>query len=257
MMPDLVQRRCGAASPPPSLATLLHHLGFASPKARVVSAHLTAAKGLASRGPRGRRWDITRASAQLLRLCGECRQLGPLGLARRPLGPHRRAPRRPTRGHRKGSKVWGLLDSCSGPCFSTGPEGRFHSESSVAVLCAGLSHTRRHVVVRQEGARSHTSQALQDFCQAQAARLTLEHWPSGTPPIAIRVHTWGRRGQKRPPMCSIVLTVRRDTRKSTAPCFFWLKRPVRSRSGRRAPVTRSAPRRHHGARNIFGKSIEC
>ena len=64
MRHDLVQRRCGAASPPPSLATLLHPLGFSSPQARVVSAHLPQPQAWHGVGPRGRRWDITRASAQ-------------------------------------------------------------------------------------------------------------------------------------------------------------------------------------------------
>ena len=201
MRHDLVQRRCGAASPPPSLATLLHPLGFSSPQARVVSAHLPAATGLAWRRTTWPQMGHHARQRTALRLCGDAASWahwGSLSDTWAPTGEH---PAVPTRGQRKGSKVCGLLASCAGQFFSTGPEGRFHSESSVAFRRAGLSHTRRHVVVRQEGARSHTSQALQDFCQAQAARVTLEHWPSSSPDCHPRAHL-GKKGKKRGHPCA-------------------------------------------------------
>jgi transposase len=46
MMQDRIQSRGGGADPPPSLATVLHNLGFASPQARVVAAPLHEAKRL-------------------------------------------------------------------------------------------------------------------------------------------------------------------------------------------------------------------
>ncbi len=53
-----------------------------------------------------------------------------------------------------------------------------------------LSHTHRHVVVMHDGARSHTSQALQDCCQAQAAHLTMAQWPSYSPDVTPIAHLW-------------------------------------------------------------------
>jgi transposase len=90
-------------------------------------------------------------------------------------------PEVPTSGTRKGYKVFGLIASCSGRFFYNGHEGRLNSESSAAVLRDVLSHTRRHVVVMQDGARAHTSQAMQDFFKAHAARLTMEQLPSSSP----------------------------------------------------------------------------
>jgi hypothetical protein len=58
---------------------------------------------------------------------------------------------------------------------------RFNSESYAAFLRDVRSQTRRHIVVMQDGARSHTSQAMHDFFQAHAARLTIEPLPSYSP----------------------------------------------------------------------------
>jgi hypothetical protein len=51
----------------------------------------------------------------------------------------------------------------------------------MALLRDVLSQTRRHGVVMQEGARYHTSQAMQDFFKAHAARLTIAPLPSSSP----------------------------------------------------------------------------
>jgi transposase len=86
--------------------------------------------------------------------------------------------------------MFGLIDSCSGRFFYKGHEGRFNSESYMAVLLDVLSHTRRHVVVIQDGARYHTSQAMQDFFKAHAARLTIEQFPSYSPDFHPIEHLW-------------------------------------------------------------------
>jgi len=46
MMQALIQRHCGGEYPPPYIATLLSHMGFAYQKARCVSDQLHAAKRL-------------------------------------------------------------------------------------------------------------------------------------------------------------------------------------------------------------------
>jgi transposase len=95
-----------------------------------------------------------------------------------------------TSGNRKGSKVFGLIDDFSGQfCYKT-QEGRFNSASYAAFLLDVLSQTRRHVIVSQDGARSHTSQAMQQFFNAQAARLTIEQLPSYSPDFNPIEHLW-------------------------------------------------------------------
>lgn len=67
---------------------------------------------------------------------------------------------------------------------------RFNSESYAAFLRDVRSQTRRHIVVMQDGARSHTSQAMHDFFQAHAARLTIEPLPSYSPDFNPIEHLW-------------------------------------------------------------------
>jgi transposase len=74
--------------------------------------------------------------------------------------------------------------------FSSQPEGRLNAESSAAFLRDVLAQTRRHVMVMQDGARYHTSQAMQDFFKAHATRLTIEQLPSYSPDCNPIEHLW-------------------------------------------------------------------
>ena len=65
-----------------------------------------------------------------------------------------------------------------------------HSESSAAFSLDVLAQTRRHVVVIQDGARYHTSQAMQQFFNAHVARLTMEPLPSDSPDFNPIEHLW-------------------------------------------------------------------
>ena len=96
----------------------------------------------------------------------------------------------PPSGKRKGYKVFGLIDDFSGQFFYKTHEGRFNSASYAAFLLDVLSQTRRHIVVIQDGARYHTSQAMQQFFSAHAARLTLEQLPSYSPDFTPIEHLW-------------------------------------------------------------------
>ena len=194
-LPDLIQSRFGVAYHPQYLATLLHHLGFSSQKARVVSDHLKEAQRLAWRRTTWPKLVQHARQRNALLLCGDaarCAQWGSLSSTWAPTGAQ---PAVPTSGKRKGYKVCGRIDSCSGRLFSTGQEGRLNSESSAAFLLDVRSHTRRHVVVMHDGARSHTSQAMHDFFKAHAARLTMEPLPSYSPAVNPREHLW-KKGKK-------------------------------------------------------------
>jgi transposase len=52
------------------------------------------------------------------------------------------------------------------------------------------SQTQRHVVVIHDGARYHTSHAMQQFCHTHAARLTIEQLPSYSPDVNPIEHLW-------------------------------------------------------------------
>jgi transposase len=190
MMQDRIQHRFGVAYHPHYLATVLHNLGFSSQQARFVSDHLHAAKRLEWRRTK---WPTILHHARqrkALLLFGDEASFAQWGSLSDTWAPTGEQPAVPTSGKRKGYKVCGLIDSFSGRFFYKGHEGRLNSESSAAFLRDVLSQTRRHVVVIQDGARSHTSQAMQDFCTAHAARLTIEPWPSSSPAFNPIAHLW-------------------------------------------------------------------
>jgi transposase len=190
MMQDLIERRFGVTYHPHSIATLLGNLGFSYQKARFVSDHLHEAKRLAWRQ---RAWPRILQQARqrkALLLFGDeasCAQWGSLSDTWAPKGQQ---PAVPTSGKRKGYKVFGLIDYFSGRFFSKAHAGRFNSESSAAFLLDVLSQTQQPVVVIQDGARYHTSKAMQQFFDAHADRLTIEPLPAYAPDFNPIEHLW-------------------------------------------------------------------
>jgi transposase len=190
MIQDLIQRRFGVAYHPHYVATLLHNLGFSSQKARLVSDHLNEAKRLAWRH---RAWPrILRQARQrkALLLFGDEASFAQWGSLSYTWAPKGQQPEVPTSGKRKGYKVFGLIDYFSGRFFSKAHAGRFNSESYATFLCDVLSQTNQHVVVIQDGARYHTSKAMQQFFVAHAGRLTIEPLPAYSPDFNPIEHLW-------------------------------------------------------------------
>src|SRR5215471_6918088 len=190
MIQDLIQSRFGVLYHPHYLAPLLHNLGFSYQKARFVSDHLNEAKRLEWRRTKWPKILHHARQRKALLLFGDEASFAQWGSLSYTWAPTGEQPEVPTSGKRKGYKVFGLIDYFSGQFFYKGHEGRFNSESYVAFLRDVLSQTRRHVVVIQDGARYHTSQAMQDFFKAHAARLTIEQLPSYSPDFNPIEHLW-------------------------------------------------------------------
>jgi hypothetical protein len=170
MMQDLMQRHCGVAYHPHDSAPWLKHRGLSSPKAHLVSEHLNAATRLAwrqSRWPKMLRQAQPRRALLLFGDEASLAQWGSLSSTWAPQGPQ---PAVPTSGKRQASKVLGLIDSFAGRCFYKAHAGRFNAQSSAAFLLAVRSHTPQPVVVLQDGARDHTSTAMQAFFETHADR---------------------------------------------------------------------------------------
>jgi transposase len=169
---------------------LLHNLGFSYQKARFVSDHLNAAKRLEWRQSE---WpQIVRQAPQrkALLLFGDEASFAQWGSLSYTWAPRGQQPEVPTSGKRRAYKVFGLIDYFSGQFFYKGHPGRFNSESYTAFLLEVLSQTPQHVFVVQDGARYHTSKAMQQFFAAQAHRLTIKQLPSCSPDFNPIEHLW-------------------------------------------------------------------
>jgi transposase len=190
MIQDFIQRRFGVEYHPHYICTLLQNLGFSYQKARFVSDHLNEAKRLEWRQTR---WpQILRQARQrkALLLFGDEASFAQWGSLSYTWAPRGQQPEVPTSGKRKAYKVFGLIDYCSGRFFFKAHTGRFNSESYTAFLLDVLAHTSQHVVVMQDGARYHTSKAMQQFFATHTARLTIEQLPAYAPDFNPIEHLW-------------------------------------------------------------------
>ena len=86
-----------------------------------------------------------------------------------------------TSGKRKGYKVFGLIDYFTGRFFYKAQEGRLNSDSYIAFLTEVLAKTRKHIILIQDGARYHTSKAVDAFFKKRANRLTVYQLPTYSP----------------------------------------------------------------------------
>jgi transposase len=190
MIQDLIQKPFGVEYHPHYLATLLHNLGFSYQKARFVSDPLNEAKRLEWRRTKWPKIVREAQRRQALLLFGDEASFAQWGSLSYTWAPTGEQPEVRTSGKRKGYKVFGLIDYFSGRFFYKAHEGRLTSESYAAFLLDVLSQTPRHVVVMQDGARYHTSHAMEAFFKMHVARLTIEQLPSYSPDFNPIEHLW-------------------------------------------------------------------
>ena len=86
-----------------------------------------------------------------------------------------------TSGKRKGYKVFGLIDYFTGRFFYHCQEGRLTSATYMDYLKEVLRQTRKPIVLIQDGARYHTSAAMNEFFEAHKDRLTVYNLPAYSP----------------------------------------------------------------------------
>jgi transposase len=180
------------------VCTLLHNLGFAFQKARFVSDHLDAAKGLAwlqDKGP-----TIVRAATRCpgLILFEDEASFAQGGALSYPWARRGQQPEGPTSGKRKGYKVLGAIEYFSGRLFYQGLEGRFASDRSQAFLQMILAQTTAHLFLIHDGARYHTRAATQAFLAAHRDRITAEPLPSYSPDYNPIEYLWKKTTPRAP-----------------------------------------------------------
>ena len=180
-MQHVLDERLGVLSSVHYLSQLLKNRGFSYQKARLVSAHqeptqrqegLTPQWSAGLRGAQAKDADV---------LCGEEASFPPWGTLTSTWAKRGPQPTVPTSGRRKGDKVFGLVEYCSGRFFDQGHAGRFTSERYAPFLHDVLKHTTHHLIRMQDGARYPTSKAMQEFFAKPADRLTVSQLPSYSP----------------------------------------------------------------------------
>ena len=86
-----------------------------------------------------------------------------------------------TSGKRKGDKVFGVIEYFTGRCFDQGQEGRLTSDTYMSFLRRVIEQTTQPILLMQDGARYHTSAAMQRFFALHTERLTVFQLPSDSP----------------------------------------------------------------------------
>ena len=190
LIQDLLLRKFRVEYHPHYICELLDQLGFSFQKARFASDHLNEAART--------EWDQQTWPA-ILRLAQEkgalilfgdeagFAQWGSLSYTWAPKGEQ---PLVMTCGKRKAYKVFGLIDYFSGRFFWQGQTERFTSSSYAAFLTEVLTQTKQHIILIQDGARYHTSQAMNDFFATNAERLTKFQLPSYSPDFNPIEYLW-------------------------------------------------------------------
>jgi transposase len=190
MIQALIQRQFGVEYHPHYICTLLPNLGFSYQKARFVSDHLDEAKRLEWRQ---QTWPtVLRRARQrkALLLFGDEASFAQWGSLSYTWAPKGHQPEVLTSGIRKAYKVFGLIDYFSGRFFSKAPTGRFNSESYAAFLLDVLAQTTQHIFLIQDGARYHTSKAMEEFFAAHGTRLTKVQLPAYSPDFNPIEYLW-------------------------------------------------------------------
>jgi transposase len=195
----LIWRECDVLYNCQDVCTLLHNLGVSLQKARFVSDHLDAA-----RRPHWlqQEWPTILHAAKRrhsLILCEDEASFAQWGSLSYTWARRGQQPEVKTRGKRKGYKVFGAIEYCSGRLFYQGIEGRFPSDSDQECLRMILAHTKEHLFLIHDGARYHTSQAPQQFLETHRERITVYPLPSYAPDSNPIAYLWKKTKKRATP----------------------------------------------------------
>ena len=182
MVQDLIEKRFGVCYHPHYISTLLRNLGFSFQKARFVCDHLNEEKRtewMEEKWPEILRQAQEKKARILFGDEASFAQWGSLSYTWALKGQQ---PTIKTSGKRKAYKVFGLIDYRSGRFFYKAHTGRFNSQSYQEFLSEVLSQTgEQHLIVIQDGARYHTSRAMDNFFEQHSQRLSIFQLPSYSP----------------------------------------------------------------------------
>ena len=181
MIQNLIYEKFGVFYSTNYIAQLLKNMGFSYQKARFVSDHKDPEK---RKEWLEKTWPEIMKEAKQKNACilfGDEASFPQWGTLTYTWAKRGQQPTVKTSGIRKGYKVFGLIDYFTGRFFYQGHEGRLTSESYSQFLKSVLNKTQEHIILVQDGARYHTSKAMQQFFEEHKARLTVYPLPSYSP----------------------------------------------------------------------------
>ena len=192
LIQDLIYTRFGVEYNPHYVAELLKNIGFSWQKARFVSDHLedvaeAQQEWLTKTWPELVRLAIEKGAMILFGDEASFAQWGSLSYTWSPKG---KQPTVKTSGKRKAYKIFGLIDYFSGAFFYKAHTGRFNSDSYQTFLTEVLAKTKQPLMIIQDGARYHTSKAMQQFFDQHADRLTVHQLPAYSPDFNPIEYLW-------------------------------------------------------------------
>jgi transposase len=169
---------------------LLHNLGHSYQKARFVSDHLDEE---ARQQWMKEEWPKILSQAKQLEapvFFGDEASFALWGSLSYTWAPVGHQPQVKTTGLRKGYKVFGAIEFFSGQLFYQGLEERFNSDSYQAFLHYLLSQFSGPVILIQDGARYHTSNATREFLEQHQDHLIVYQLPSYSPDFNPIEYLW-------------------------------------------------------------------
>ncbi len=183
LIQDLIHRRFGVNYSFHYVAQLLKNMGYSYQKARFVSDHLEDVSD------EQQKW-IDKTWPELLRqahkrkamvLFGDECSFAQWGSLSYTWAKRGHQPLVKTGGRRNAYKVFGFIDYFSGAFYHKAHTGKFTSESYQEFISDVLARTSRHLFIIQDGARYHTSKAMQAFFSCNSDRITVYQLPRYSP----------------------------------------------------------------------------
>lgn len=169
---------------------LLKQLGYSYQKAKFVSDHLDEEKRQAWKCDK---WPgILKMATERMAmiLFGDEASFPQWGTLSYTWAPRGKQPLVKTAGKRKAYKTFGLIDYFSGRFFHASITGKFNADSYQTFLTSVLAATTEHLFLIQDGAKYHTSKAMELFFEQHSERITVCQLPSYSPDFNPIEYLW-------------------------------------------------------------------
>ena len=172
------------------VCALLHQLGYSFQKAKFASDHLDEDARVAWKGAK---WPgILKAATErgAMILFGDEASFPQWGTLSYTWARRGEQPQVKTSGKRKAYKTFGVIDYFSGRFFHRSITGKFNAETYQAFLLDVLARSRQPIYLVQDGAKYHTSKAMQLFFEQHAEFITVCQLPSYSPDFNPIEYLW-------------------------------------------------------------------